>query len=101
MPFGIMPRFEVTFYDKIKDLLDPDAFEREVEAVIDEWGDLLDRHSAAMVVVLVSTTGDAGLSCFRARSAPLAKVNARPGASNSAGDRVGAFMRRDPPLEMT
>jgi hypothetical protein len=35
-----------------------------------------------------------------APSATLAKVSARPGASNSAGDRVGAFMLGDPPTEM-
>ena len=38
-------------YDKVKDLLEPDAFDREVDAVIEEWGGLLDRHAAAMVVV--------------------------------------------------
>jgi ssDNA-binding replication factor A large subunit len=38
-------------YDKVKDLLEPEAFEHEVGAVIEEWGGLLDRHTAAMVVV--------------------------------------------------
>ena len=39
------------FYEKVKDLLDADAFEREVDAVIQEWGALLDRDAAAMIVV--------------------------------------------------
>jgi replication factor A1 len=39
------------YYDKVKDLLEPEAFEREVGAVIEEWGGLLDRDTAAMVVV--------------------------------------------------
>ncbi len=38
-------------YEKVKDLLDADAFEREVDAVIQEWGALLDRDAAAMIVV--------------------------------------------------
>ena len=38
-------------YEKVKDLLDSDAFEREVDAVMQEWGALLDRDAAAMIVV--------------------------------------------------
>jgi ssDNA-binding replication factor A large subunit len=39
------------FYEKVKDLLDANAFEREVDTVIQEWGSLLDRDAAAMIVV--------------------------------------------------
>src|SRR2546427_12059560 len=38
-------------YDKIQDLLSPEAYDAGVEAVIAEWGGLLDRDAAAMVVV--------------------------------------------------
>src|SRR2546425_11589871 len=38
-------------YDKVQDLLSPEAYEARVEAVIAEWGGLLDRDAAAMVVV--------------------------------------------------
>jgi replication factor A1 len=38
-------------YDKVRDLLTPEAFESEVEAAVQEWGGLLDRDTAAMVVV--------------------------------------------------
>jgi hypothetical protein len=39
------------WYEKVKDLVTPDAFEGEVEAVLAEWAGLLDRDAAAMVVV--------------------------------------------------
>jgi ssDNA-binding replication factor A large subunit len=39
------------FYEKVKDLMEAEAFEGEVEAVIQEWGTLLDRDAAAMIVV--------------------------------------------------
>jgi len=38
-------------YDKVQDLLSPEAYDARVEAVIGEWGGLLDRDAAAMVVV--------------------------------------------------
>lgn len=38
-------------YDKVDDLVTPDAFEVQIDAVIAEWGGLLDRDAAAMVVV--------------------------------------------------
>ncbi len=38
-------------YEKVKDRLAPEAFDREVEETVKEWGGLLDRDSAAMVVV--------------------------------------------------
>ena len=38
-------------YDKIQDILPPEAFDAEVEAAIREWGGLLDRDAAAMLVV--------------------------------------------------
>lgn len=42
-----MPRH----YDKVKERVSPDAFESQVESTIKEWGGLLDRDAAAMVVV--------------------------------------------------
>ena len=39
------------WYEKVRDLLDPEAFDAQVEDVIREWGGLLDRDAAAMVVV--------------------------------------------------
>src|SRR2546422_42066 len=38
-------------YDKIQDLLSPEAYDAGVEAVIAEWGGLLDRAAAARVGV--------------------------------------------------
>jgi ssDNA-binding replication factor A large subunit len=35
----------------VQDLLSPEAFEAKLDAVIEEWGGLLDRETAAMVVV--------------------------------------------------
>jgi replication factor A1 len=39
------------FFEKVQDLLSREAFDAHVESVIAEWGGLLDRDSAAMVVV--------------------------------------------------
>lgn len=39
------------FYEKVQDLLSRESFDAQVESVIAEWGGLLDRDSAAMVVV--------------------------------------------------
>jgi len=39
------------FYEKVEDLVTPEAFDAQVDAAIDEWGGLLDRDTAAMVVV--------------------------------------------------
>ena len=38
-------------YEKVKDLLSPEAFSAEVEATVAAWGGLLDQDAAAMVVV--------------------------------------------------
>ena len=38
-------------YDKVRDVLSPETYDAHVEAVIAEWGGLLDRDAAAMVVV--------------------------------------------------
>src|SRR3989454_9832527 len=38
-------------YEKVQDLLSPEAFEARLDSVIAEWGGLLDRETAAMVVV--------------------------------------------------
>jgi len=38
-------------YAKVKDLVTPEAFDGEVEAVLQEWAGLLDRDAAAMIVV--------------------------------------------------
>src|SRR5256712_7609611 len=38
-------------YEKVQDLLSPEAFEAKLDSVIGEWGGLLDRETAAMVVV--------------------------------------------------
>src|SRR5438034_11597641 len=38
-------------YEKVQDLLSPEAFEARLDSVIEEWGGLLDRDTAAMVVV--------------------------------------------------
>src|SRR5437899_11844964 len=38
-------------YDKVRDVLSPETYDAQVEAVIAEWGGLLDRDAAAMVVV--------------------------------------------------
>ncbi len=38
-------------YDKVKDRMTREAFDREVDATVGEWGGLLDRDVAAMVVV--------------------------------------------------
>src|SRR5213592_4017902 len=37
-------------YEKVQDLLSPEAFETRLDSVIEEWGGLLDRDTAAMVV---------------------------------------------------
>lgn len=38
-------------YEKVKDRVSPDEFDARVQATIAEWGGLLDRDTAAMVVV--------------------------------------------------
>ena len=38
-------------YEKVQDLLTPEAFDAETDRVVAEWGGLLDRDSAAMVLV--------------------------------------------------
>ncbi len=38
-------------YEKVKDRVTPEAFESQVDSTIREWGGLLDRDAAAMVVV--------------------------------------------------
>src|SRR2546428_6154537 len=38
-------------YDKVRDVLSPETYDAHVEAVIAEWGGLLDGDAAAMVVV--------------------------------------------------
>lgn len=39
------------WYEKVKDLVDPEAFESQVDSVIQDWGSLLDRDAAEMFVV--------------------------------------------------
>jgi len=39
------------FYEKVQDLVTPEVFDARVDAAIAEWGGLLDRDTAAMVVV--------------------------------------------------
>lgn len=39
------------YYEKVKDLVAPEAFDAQLDDVITEWGGLLDRDVAAMVVV--------------------------------------------------
>lgn len=38
-------------YDRVKDLLSPEQFDARVDATIAEWGGLLDRDTAGMLVV--------------------------------------------------
>lgn len=38
-------------YDKVKDKVSPEAFDAQVESAVAEWGGLLDRDTAAMLVV--------------------------------------------------
>jgi len=38
-------------YDKVRDLVSPEEFDARVEATVGEWGGLLDRDAAAMIVV--------------------------------------------------
>lgn len=38
-------------YDKVKDLVSPEDFDAKVEGAVVEWGGLLDRDAASMVVV--------------------------------------------------
>jgi replication factor A1 len=37
-------------YEKVQDLLSPEAYDAQVDKVVSEWGGLLDRDAAAMVV---------------------------------------------------
>ncbi len=39
------------FYEKVEDLVTPEAFDAQVDSAIAEWAGLLDRDTAAMVVV--------------------------------------------------
>jgi len=39
------------WYEKVKERVQPTAYEAQVEAVIQEWGGLLDRDAAEMIVV--------------------------------------------------
>ena len=38
-------------YEKVRDLLSSEAFEARLDSVIEEWGGLLDRDTAAMVAL--------------------------------------------------
>ena len=38
-------------YDAVRDRISPEDFDAQVDSVIGEWGELLDRHAAAMLVV--------------------------------------------------
>ncbi len=38
-------------YEKVKDLVSPEAFDAQVDAAVSEWGGLLDRDAAGMLVV--------------------------------------------------
>lgn len=48
---AISTAVRTSWHDKVKDLVDAKAFEAQVEAVIQEWGGLLDRDVAAMIAV--------------------------------------------------
>src|SRR5439155_2609649 len=53
-PFVCTPRSTAvrrSHYEKVRDLLSSEAFEARLDSVIEEWGGLLDRDTAAMVVV--------------------------------------------------
>jgi len=39
------------FYEKVEDIVTPEAFDAQVDSAIAEWAGLLDRDTAAMVVV--------------------------------------------------
>ncbi|MEK6988431.1 MAG: hypothetical protein AABX97_10175 [Candidatus Thermoplasmatota archaeon] len=39
------------YYEKVKDRVSPEAFDAQIDAAIAEWGGLLDRDTAAMLVV--------------------------------------------------
>ncbi len=48
---GIVPALPSRHYVSVKDRISPEDFEARVEAAVEEWGRLLDRDAAAMVVV--------------------------------------------------
>jgi len=47
----IGPPVPSPWYEKVKDRVEPKAFDAQVEAVVREWGGLLDRDAAEMIVV--------------------------------------------------
>ena len=50
-PFGRWHGVRRPHFERVKDLLTPEAFDLQLEEVIAAWGGLLDRDAAAMVLV--------------------------------------------------
>src|SRR2546428_9044548 len=93
--FCVYPRWTPVrrpHYDKVQDLLSPEAYDARIEAVIAEWGGLLDRDAAAMVVV--DRLGRSVASFLRI--ADLGEgMEANLRATVVAGSPVRTFTRQD------
>lgn len=93
-------------YDKVKDRIAPEAFDAQVEATVAEWGGLLDRDAAAMVVVErlggsvasflpIKDLEEGGEVNLRARVVGLSPVRTFTRQDGSAGRVVNLELRDD------
>ncbi len=93
-------------YEKVRDRLAPEAFDAEVEATVREWGGLLDRDTAAMVVVerhggsvanfqAVKDLEEGGEANLRARVVGVSPVRTFTRQDGTAGRVVNLELRDD------
>ncbi len=93
-------------YEKVQDRVSPEAFDAQVASTVAEWGGLLDRDAAAMVVVErlggsvasfmpIKDLEEGGEANIRARVVGLSPVRAFTRQDGSAGRVVNLELRDD------
>ncbi len=93
-------------YEKVKDKVTPEAFDAQVDATVAEWGELLDRDAAAMVVVErlggsvatflpIKDLEEGGEANIRAKVVGLSPVRTFSRQDGTAGRVVNLELRDD------
>lgn len=93
-------------YEKVKDRITPEEFDARIEATVTEWGRLLDRDAAAMVVVdklggsvasftLIKDLEEGAEANLRARVVGLSPVRTFTRQDGSGGRVVNLELRDD------
>lgn len=93
-------------YEKVKDRISPEAFDAQVETAISEWGGLLDRDAAAMLVVErlggtvasftpIKDLEEGGEANLRARIVGVSPVRTFTRQDGTAGRVVNLELRDD------